>query len=89
MQINIATIRQLESDAARFDSRLEFARHVGPIIETAYEGVVLTTGGGLLRTREAQDIDRSLTQIYREAGYDAEDDYDLACAIWANLRGEA
>lgn len=81
--ITIDTIRQLESAAPGFSERTQFARHVRKTIETLYEGVKTTDAGGLLRSDEADKIDRALQRLYREAGYKADDTYELACEIWS------
>lgn len=81
--ITIETIRQLESDSANFDARIEFSRHARKIIDTAYTGVQKTSAGGLLRSDAAIAIDRALADVFRRAGYEADDYSELAAAIWA------
>lgn len=88
MNITIDTIRQFEAEAANYAEVSDFRRHVMSVIESTYEGVQLNTHGGLLTSREAEAIDRQLAALYREAGYSADNDYDLGSDIWARVRGE-
>lgn len=82
-----AVIRDMERDVAGFTERRPFCKHVRLATERAYEGVTLTSGGGTLRSLDADRIDRQWQAAWLAAGYAAMDEYEFAVAIWNRAHG--
>lgn len=81
-KITVDDIRRLESEVGQFELCRKFATHVRKSLEPAYEGIELTSHGGLFRSDAAYAVDEALASVYRAAGYPVDHYYDLAVAIW-------
>jgi len=78
----VETVSKITQSVNDFNTRLDFSRSIKSIIDAEYAGVKMTEGGGLIRSDAAVAIDDRIASVMQQAGYAANDGYELACEIW-------